>query len=1468
MKFSSRINIRKILIMLGAVIFLTALSYYYFIQVVPKRKQELTQRGFRILARMDQNIKEKRNNILFTLDTIYSREPGDSKSERTTFDGLESFEIVSIKDWKDKYDSAQVSAGYDQYINKWSLRFFGNYRPWDNVKERYTSTSLDSLVKYDYDVIKFFSDILQYRNDFFEDYIVIDGTSIIYQTKDFSHEAKGFESGNRLKSDFVAVDTLSGQPYFVFYHPIEHNADTDFVICGLISVDAFNNYKHSISSDKVIWIISIFLIVLFSLPFIKLIIVSPFERITYNDVIKMCVCLIAGSAVFTTAFLLLVLSAAETKRQRSMLESVNVTIVSRISEELKAASLEIAAQERLMKTPAYKEWLKSNMLADITLATDKLDLFFNTSSSPHHTGAFQFIDAYGLNWASWMKNCTLYPDVELSDSEFPSLNPVNKQYRFTTDAEYGFQLINAWSGQRNSILISKLANDSSKLIVEKIANSFPENKRFDLDMVALETKLFCLTEVAIPSEIQFAILGPDGNVLFHSESKRNLRENFIEECNNRPLVKEAIKSRMNTTLAIQYFGNAYESYFSSIPGLPLTVVTLYDSTTYLDSIINEATFTLIMLFMLGALIIVMFFLAMLLTRRPKLLKRQAINMKWIRLTQLNRDTFRLLVITLSFIIVIGVVLAFLMSVKIFLAFTVPLMTLGLSGACIYAGNEQRYKKSLYREFIVRQFRTFFGLCIGIQCIYISIALGGGGYQYEGQIWIFGGICLSILLILCIRPNTMQVFRPRVQSADRLQGSAELKPKAYSATRNLLEFFRQLGAPQPNLKGTEYIVTAIILLILNISIYPTSIFFFNACSQEFQIVEKRNAMHLAESIYKRQLWLTSNFQNFILEQEELKEPDNTRVLRSGIYTLKNLRSDFQLMPHKEIGDRLSKHKRSLGTTEDRSELVRKLYGRIVNILNFNWDEREARDIFTHRDNADDPTRPWTWISNPPDPDRRWWWYSSTPPRELLYQYSSEFPSVVFAGVSVKLNMYDHYFRSIPRIDWLCFFVLLAGIVFTVYKILFYTYKKITLLDYFNSTTTAKIKSADQDLMKTLVNVRDGSNLIIIALPGTDVVKKLTTCLTGFSIVDNIPDSDPPKSLMITSINYTSKTDNVKVTILPFFDLSPAEDLTLLLNELSSLFQDVNRKVIWITSVNPTEQMEELRKRINELDKQAASSDDAIKLRLNREHLLRILYDFKKVTYRLEDNLASPDAPRTLFNSHIENEFRFGVYFEKLRNAVVASGLIYGFYEKKINQDQDANDTPPGSPPEPRERDENKIDLETSGSPQPEIGRNIDDHSDDLFVLKIQDIAHNYYISLWTTLNSKEKYVLYDLALDELTNYKNYPILVDLERKGILYFDENENTLKIFNKSFRNFILTVVDPEDAMMLKQEISTGETWDVFRTIMIIFVIAVGTFLFITEEWFFNELAVILAAVTVFAPAVVNFFTNGIRSIFPSKEK
>jgi hypothetical protein len=457
------------------------------------------------------------------------------------------------------------------------------------------------------------------------------------------------------------------------------------------------------------------------------------------------------------------------------------------------------------------------------------------------------------------------------------------------------------------------------------------------------------------------------------------------------------------------------------------------------------------------------------------------------------------------------------------------------------------------------------------------------------------------------------------------------------------------------------------------------------------------------------------------------------------------------------------------------------------------------------------------------------------------------------------MFQSFFKSIPFYRWAIFASLALAFLFVVYKVMFFTYKKITLLEYFNEGTISKIQKADKELIKNFLEKNDGSNLIVISLPGTDVVTTLTPrdpdCVRIET--DKLSDTDPLKMLSIPHISYAAKgTNKVALTILPFFDISDADNLSETLINLTKLFQDTSIKVIWVTSVDPKEQVEILGKRMIALaaqkDQSAAGKTEISLLRKDRESLLKILDDFRKVNYRFEDNFEDPNTPR-LF-PHIDEEFRFGAYFRKLRKNVVSSGVINGYYHYAPR-------------PEGPTADGNASFAPAEQAAEPEISKHIDEHSDDLFILKIQDIVQNYYYSIWVTLSNKEKYVLYDLAQDELTNYKNYSTLVDLERKGILYFDCDENSLKIFNKSFRNFILTVVDPDDAMMLKSEINTGGTWDAIRTIMIIFVVAAGIFLFITENWFYNKLLIIGAAVATFAPLVVNFFNSGIKTIWTKKE-
>jgi len=56
-------------------------------------------------------------------------------------------------------------------------------------------------------------------------------------------------------------------------------------------------------------------------------------------------------------------------------------------------------------------------------------------------------------------------------------------------------------------------------------------------------------------------------------------------------------------------------------------------------------------------------------------------------------------------------------------------------------------------------------------------------------------------------------------------------------------------------------------------------------------------------------------------------------------------------------------------------------------------------------------------------------------------------------------------------------------------------------------------------------------------------------------------------------------------------------------------------------------------------------------------------------------------------------------------------------------------------------------------------------------------------------------LYDYAQDQLVNYNNKSVIESLYYKGLIKYD---GAFKIFNESFRNYILSEIDPEK---LKQQ-------------------------------------------------------------------
>ena len=133
-----------------------------------------------------------------------------------------------------------------------------------------------------------------------------------------------------------------------------------------------------------------------------------------------------------------------------------------------------------------------------------------------------------------------------------------------------------------------------------------------------------------------------------------------------------------------------------------------------------------------------------------------------------------------------------------------------------------------------------------------------------------------------------------------------------------------------------------------------------------------------------------------------------------------------------------------------------------------------------------------------------------------------------------------------------------------------------------------------------------------------------------------------------------------------------------------------------------------------------------------------------------------------------------------------------------------------------------------------------------ILKIQSLAHLYYRALWSTCSEEEHYLLFDLAQDGLVNARNVGVLSSLLSKGLLIRDQNL-TLRLFNQSFRNFVLTVVDKEEALRYEKEAAQGSSWETYRTPLLMVLAGAMLFIFYTQKDTWTMMLAVLTAFSTF---------------------
>lgn len=144
--------------------------------------------------------------------------------------------------------------------------------------------------------------------------------------------------------------------------------------------------------------------------------------------------------------------------------------------------------------------------------------------------------------------------------------------------------------------------------------------------------------------------------------------------------------------------------------------------------------------------------------------------------------------------------------------------------------------------------------------------------------------------------------------------------------------------------------------------------------------------------------------------------------------------------------------------------------------------------------------------------------------------------------------------------------------------------------------------------------------------------------------------------------------------------------------------------------------------------------------------------------------------------------------------------------------------------------------------------------DQLAFKLQVTSHYFYMYIWQSLTKEEKFLLYDLAEDNLVNsFDNYNLNM-LLAKGVIICPDG--TLQLFNKGFRNFILTAIGNSEAMKIKNRMKDNGNWSSLRNPLLIVLLAILTFLLTFQEEAYSKIIAFVAALGTGVPLVIRVFS------------
>lgn len=538
----------------------------YYLLYVSAQKKYLTTRNFRLLAGMSEQISLKIENLSNALHNAanIAKKDGETGREPSVLGHIPNLELIGFELKDSSYDGGDLAPKIRLDIRQDWNTFWLHFDYTGSYAKIRAKSDLNELIK-PFVNQKDFDEILVVQQQ--DGRVIFQGTPSILKIT--SLKTLTDKDGKEIKLDSInpPASTLNIHLADTYYHiylqpiqipiliPSKDDKPDDqifakWVVCGMVKSNRFNSDCRTISTNFLIKVILLVLIIAFSWPIFKLLLMGQRDRLEISDVCFLVFSLVTVSAILT---IVLIDTYSYFKARDTLdgqLKSFSEKIGKNFQEEIKCIRHEL---DTLNKDEKLKRAIRelSNGEKGEKKIQEKADIFKEDlvkyhDPYPYFTMAI-WIDDIGQQRIKWTVKDRTTPFINVSMREY--FKKPHEDWPFDKEAGKSMVWLDpvySWNtGENTSFISSKLITDTHTKWVTSI-----------------ETRLLTFYQTVLPPGFGYCVINETGKVLFHSDETKNLRENFFEECDNNHTLRSAVFGHVCAFLNAQYEGKGHRLYVS------------------------------------------------------------------------------------------------------------------------------------------------------------------------------------------------------------------------------------------------------------------------------------------------------------------------------------------------------------------------------------------------------------------------------------------------------------------------------------------------------------------------------------------------------------------------------------------------------------------------------------------------------------------------------------------------------------------------------------------------------------------------------------------------------------------------------------------------------------------------------------------------------------------------------------------